>query len=113
MDDAGLKKRLLSVLCSQAVGPENAKSADTLAQLVGIKQSRENVELRGLIRDLLFLGYPVCAATGARCRGFFIATERQQLVRYRDSLSNRIAEIAKRRDAVDRAIAAWDEMRAA
>lgn len=113
MDDAGLRKRLLSVLYSQATGPENAKTADELAALCGIRSTRQNVELRKLLRELVLEGHPICSVTGGRRRGYYIATMRSHLTACRDSLNRRIANTVTRREAYDRAIAAWDEKRAA
>lgn len=74
------------------IGAENAISARTLAEVLGLKDIRSVSRLIELERRA---GVPICAATGGEGRGYFLPSSPGELEDYLKQLNHRISQIRR------------------
>ena len=74
------------------IGAENAISARTLAEVLGLKGIRAVSRLIELERRA---GVPICAATGGEGRGYFLPSSPGELEDYLKQLNHRISQIRR------------------
>lgn len=83
------------------IGAENAISARTLAEVLGLNDIRSVSRLIELERRA---GVPICATTGGEGRGYFLPSSPGELERYVKALNRRVREIKKTHDAVNESL---------
>lgn len=91
------QKRARQVSDFLLTGAENALDAKTLARL--LECDRRSVTQR--IERERRRGMPICAAVDGESRGYFLATDADELARYVRALDRRISEVKKTRDACE------------
>ena len=101
-----LDSLVLDTILAHAVGRHNAMTTDAIAASIGVPSTRENVAIRAGVRRLRLQGIPVMAAQSAP-KGYFLATTITDIVDFRQSYSDRMAEMQEVVDVLDYMIANW------
>jgi hypothetical protein len=98
-----LHQRVLDRLLAASADGSEGLTTDELAAAVGLPPTRENVEIRRVLRELIEYGIPVCSGR----RGFHMPSDPADVDRTTTSLRGRIHQIELRVLSLERAKDQW------